>query len=474
MTAKPYAPHTPGVARQAARQKNLRLTSHTTLIVALFAWLFLSALTLFVLWAMRDRARLIRDNDNERILNSLFTSLRGYDEFGEAIEATPILSERIRGFAIYDANLSAIYQWGTSPDVYEEAGLGKERPARLGRYTIPNKSGRSVAFILNIERFLPPPPGPMLPTRQRNGQDGRRQHQMHMLPNIAGKYIYIDVTHPAYWRTQTLTAFIFSFCEIAFFILAFYIRYLYLRNRAYRERIEAQQNLVVLGTAASTLAHEIKNPLLAIRLQTGILRKIVKTAPNVFSGGVNKNAVVAGGAESGEEELSIIEEEVDRIAALIYRVNDYLREAQGNPAPVPVSNLLAEISMRLCNRNIAQGTEDAEVFIDPDRFRSVLENSIRNALESGSPEQDIGAAIQKTRLNGQRSLVIAIFDRGKGFSDIKRAFDPFYTTKSAGTGIGLSISKRFIEAAKGTIVLENRDGGGARVVITLPEYAAQS
>lgn len=456
---------------RAARQKNPRLASHTTLIVALFVWLFLSMLTLFILWSMRDRARLIRDNDNERILSTLFTSLRGYDEFGDAIEATPILSERIRGFAIYDANLSAIYQWGKSPDVYADAGLGKERPARFGRYTIPNKSGRSVAFILNIEGFLPPPPGPVAPAweRQRNGQDNRRRHQMHMFPAIAGKYIYIDVTHPAYWRTQTLTAFIFPFCEIVFFIIAFYIRRLYLRNRAYRERIEAQQNLVMLGTAASTLAHEIKNPLLAIRLQTGILRKIVKTAPNVFIGG----AYAKNGGENGEEELSIIEEEVDRIATLIYRVNDYLRETQGNPAPIPVSNLLAEISMRLCNRNIVQGTEDGEVFIDPGRFRSALENSIRNALESGGPEQDIGAVIKKTRLNGQRGVVIAIFDRGKGFSDIKRAFDPFYTTKSAGTGIGLSISKRFIEAAKGTIVLENRDGGGAQVVITLPEYAGQ-
>ncbi|MDR0374295.1 MAG: HAMP domain-containing histidine kinase [Treponema sp.] len=455
-----------------ARRKNPRLASHTTLIVSLFAWLFLSALTLFILWSMRDRARLIRDNDNERILSTLFTSLRGYDEFGEAIEATPILSERIRGFALYDASLSAVYQWGTSPDVYAEAGLAKERPNRFGRYTIPNKSGRSVTFILNTERFLPAaPPLPPLPQllreRQQGGQESRRRRQTPAFPAFAGKYIYIDITHPAYWRTQTFTAFMFPFCEIAFFIAVFYIRRLYLRNRAYRQRIEAQQNLVVLGTAASTLAHEIKNPLLAIRLQTGILRKLVKN-PAAVTGGAGRSA------ENGEAEIAIIEEEVDRIAALIYRVNDYLRETQGNPAPVLASRLLAEISMRLCKRNIMQSAEDGEVFIDPDRFRSALENSVRNALESGGPEQDIGATIQKTRLNGRRLVVISIFDRGKGFSDIKRAFDPFYTTKSAGTGIGLSISKRFIEAAKGTIALENRDGGGARVVITLPECAGQS
>ncbi|MDR1073421.1 MAG: sensor histidine kinase [Treponema sp.] len=451
MANKPCAPHAP-------QQKNPRLASRTTLIAALFAWLFLSALTLLVLWTMRDRARLIRDNDNERILNSFFASLREYDEFGEAIEANSILSERIRGFAIYDANLSAIYRWGKAPDVYTEAGLGKENPTRFGRYTIPNKSGRSVAFILNIERFLPPPPVPVHPARER--LENHHQRQTYRFPAITGKYIYIDITHPAYWRTQTLTAFIFPFCEIVFFVLMFYIRHLYLRNRGYRERIEEQQNLVVLGTAASTLAHEIKNPLLAIRLQTGILRKL--------------NASNGNTGENGEEELSIIEEEIDRISSLIYRVNDYLREAQGNSAPIHVYNLLAEISMRLCNRNIVCEAEDGEVFIDPDRFRSALENIIRNALESGCPEQEIGATMKKTRINGQQRIVIAIFDRGKGFSDIKRALDPFYTTKSAGTGIGLSISKRFIEAAKGTIVLENRDGGGAQVAITLPEYTDQS
>ncbi|MDR0556570.1 MAG: HAMP domain-containing histidine kinase [Treponema sp.] len=447
MASKPCAARCP-------REKNPLLASHMTLIAALFTWLFLSVLTLFILWSMRDRARLIRDNDNERILSSLFASLRGYEEIGESIEANSVLSERIRGFAIYDASLFAIYRWGKAPAVYTEAGLGKENPARFGRYTIPNKSGRSVTFILNIERFLPPPP-------LREGQENRRRHQSRMFPAITGKYIYIDITHPAYWRTQTITAFMFPFCEIAFFILIFYIRHLYLRNRGYRERIEAQQNLVVLGTAASTLAHEIKNPLLAIRLQTGILRKLKTSNANGNAGG------------NGEEELSIIEEEIDRISSLIYRVNDYLRESQGNPTPVQARNLLAEISMRLCNKNIVHESEDGEVFIDPDRFRSALENIVRNALESGCPEQEIGATVQKTRINGQPRVVIAIFDRGKGFSDIKRALDPFYTTKSAGTGIGLSISKRFIEAGGGTIVLENRDGGGARVVITLPEYTGQ-
>ena len=80
----------------------------------------------------------------------------------------------------------------------------------------------------------------------------------------------------------------------------------------------------------------------------------------------------------------------------------------------------------------------------------------------------MGARIRRN--NG--SLIIAIFDRGKGIApaDMPRVFDPFYTSKSTGTGIGLSIVKRFVEAVHGTVSLERREAGGAEVKIVLPEY----
>jgi two-component system sensor histidine kinase HydH len=70
------------------------------------------------------------------------------------------------------------------------------------------------------------------------------------------------------------------------------------------------------------------------------------------------------------------------------------------------------------------------------------------------------------------SINISIYDRGRGIAegDLKRVFDPFFTSKSTGTGIGLSIGKRFVEAAGGTIGIENREGGGATVFITMVEY----
>jgi two-component system sensor histidine kinase HydH len=118
--------------------------------------------------------------------------------------------------------------------------------------------------------------------------------------------------------------------------------------------------------------------------------------------------------------------------------------------------------------------QDALVLMDGERARSVMENLIRNALESGSAENAIGAGILRNMENN--SIVISIYDRGRGIAegDLKRVFDPFFTSKSAGTGIGLSISKRFVEAAGGTIGIANREGGGAAVFITLGEYKKDS
>ncbi|GHV29749.1 hypothetical protein AGMMS4952_15860 [Spirochaetia bacterium] len=456
-----------------------RTSKSLSAIAAILCWILLSALTVFIILGLRDRARLLRDNDNERLFNHLFTSLRNYDDFGSAIESSELLRERIIGFGIYGEDLTPTYQWGTVPPVFDEAMLKNHRDVKNGRYTIADRRGNRIKFILSAERMLPPPSTPQhrIPENNRNrqetwglnrgGMDNREINRDRVPGNFfttfaRGRYIYIDIFHTNYWRSQTLTAIAFPFCELALLALVFFVRHLYLRNREYRERIEAQQNLVVLGTAASTLAHEIKNPLLSIRLQTGILEKL--------------------SPEKGREELTIINEEVDRLSALTYRINDYLRDAAGQPAPLSIADVLSEISLRLCGRTIVEerSVTDALVFMDADRARSVFENIIRNAIESGSLENAIGAAIlrnidsgaDKAGANKVGSISITIYDRGRGIveGDLKRVFDPFFTSKSTGTGIGLSIGKRFVEAAGGTIGIENRAGGGAAVLITLPEY----
>jgi two-component system sensor histidine kinase HydH len=431
-------------------------TKVSSFIITVAAWLLFSALTVLIVWETLDRARLIRDNDNERIFSTLFASMRNYESYGEAIESSELLRSRIEGIGVYGEEQESLYRWGEAPEFFDESILAESSgKSRFGRYTIPDKKSDRIKFVLKSDRtFLPPVPPESSAGRTKAGEGfsperqtrGRREGNG---PGPGGKYFYIDIAHPAYRRTHTLLALVIPVWELVFLALAFYFRQLYLRNREYRERIESQKNLVVLGTAAGTLAHEIKNPLLSIRLQTGILEK---TLPG-----------------TGREELILINEEVDRLSALVYRVNDFLRDAAGNTVPLNPADLLEETSQRLCGRNIVteDSVKESRVSTDPARLRSVFENIIRNALEAEGPEGEIKAVI--SREGGE--IVIRIMDRGKGIEekDKSRIFDPFYTTKSTGAGIGLAICKRFLEAAGGSIVLENRENGGAVAALKIPE-----
>ncbi|MDR0473148.1 MAG: HAMP domain-containing histidine kinase [Treponema sp.] len=455
-----------------------------SLIVSLFLWLLFSVLVVFIIRGMWDRARLIRDNENEQIFNTLFTSLRNHEDFGSVIESNPALMERIFGFAVYGNDLVPVYSWGKVPPVFDEGILGNNLlQGGTGRYTIPDKKGKSVKFVLRTETLQMPnlssgggrrnqrmmvfdSESEQLAERMMNGpgseRGGRRGERMQMriierqgfpfFNTLArGRYYYFDINHPAYWRSVSFGAVLLPLCCLAILGLVFYIRHLYMRNREYRKKIEAQKNLVVLGTASSTLAHEIKTPLSSIRLQTGILEKLYA---------------------HGKEELNIINDEVDRLSSLSLRINDYIREGNGNPERINLCDLINESGARLCGRGIITGdsVNEAWVYADPERLRSVFENLIRNALESGGADEDVCVSVFKPGGN----ISAHVLDRGRGISgeDLGKVFEPFFTRKSNGTGIGLSICRRFTEAAGGSINIKNREsGGGIEVIVLLPEYS---
>jgi two-component system sensor histidine kinase HydH len=259
--------------------------------------------------------------------------------------------------------------------------------------------------------------------------------------------VYLEIREPAYWAGRRFAALLFPLVEILLAALVAFIRGLILRNTEYRRSIEEQKNLVVLGTAASTLAHEIKNPLLSIRLQTRILEK---TYPYL-----------------AQREIGIINDEVERLSALSHRVGDYLRDPAGNPRPIDITEMALEVGMRLCGRNVLKvSSTPPRILMDPERLRSVLENLVRNALEAGGPEE--GVSIEASVVDAK--ACIDVLDRGAGLDPEAsgKVFDPFFTTKSRGTGIGLSVCKRFVEAASGSISLGRRPEGGCRARVLIP------
>lgn len=97
----------------------------------------------------------------------------------------------------------------------------------------------------------------------------------------------------------------------------------------------------------------------------------------------------------------------------------------------------------------------------------VLLNLVKNAHESGSAQDEVTLAIAES----SRELRIEVADRGPGMSDtvLAQALLPFYSTKRAGTGLGLALAREITEAHGGRVLLANREGGGLRVTLTIPQ-----
>ena len=237
---------------------------------------------------------------------------------------------------------------------------------------------------------------------------------------------------------------------VTLLILHILVFKIYQNNRKYRETLAKQENLVNLGEAARTLAHEIKNPLSAISLQIAILKK---TLPKEAIGG-----------------LGVIDQESHRLTALTDKVSDFLRNPVGNPEPVEIRSLIVNLSKRFDSSItiVPDSLEKAYVTIDPYRARSIFENLLKNGVESKS---DGTAEVSVQIVRGKKRKVhIYIKDNGDGIDpkNLEKIFDPFFTTKVHGSGIGLAISRQFVRARSGDLKIYNGEQCGATVEVILP------
>ncbi|HIV99253.1 MAG TPA: sensor histidine kinase [Candidatus Ornithospirochaeta avicola] len=243
---------------------------------------------------------------------------------------------------------------------------------------------------------------------------------------------------------------IISFLAIALTI-ALYITALIIfrQNRKYKALLVRQESLVRLGEASRTLNHEIKNPLSAITIQIALLKC---TLP-----------------EDAMEDLGIIERETARLVELTEKVSDFLRSGEGKTEELELCSFISALLPLFKEEIVFESTvsDDAYVLFDRDRLRSIFENVIKNAVEASreSGIYDIRISLSE----GRKYYKVIVSDRGCGIKkeDERKLYDPFFTTKVHGSGIGLAISQRFLESAGGSISIKNREGGGALVIITL-------
>ncbi len=227
------------------------------------------------------------------------------------------------------------------------------------------------------------------------------------------------------------------------------------------EASERRRRLALVGTMAAGVAHEIKNPLASIKGAAQL---------------VQTQIAEGRGAESAEY-LKLLVGEVDRLNGVIEDFLNYARPHEPKRRTVMLSELIDEI-VRLQRTALPAGIEIATALdphlpplsADPELLKHAVINVLKNAIDA-MPEGGRLAITTRTMLSAFRAYaVIAIEDTGKGIEPaaVERMFEPFYTTKSRGTGLGLPIARRIVESHGGEISVENVAPHGARFSLYLP------
>jgi two-component system sensor histidine kinase HydH len=222
------------------------------------------------------------------------------------------------------------------------------------------------------------------------------------------------------------------------------------------ESLRAEQ-LAAVGQLAASIAHEVRNPLTSIKLLVG--------------------AALNGRYPKGlsNTDLQVIHDEVGRLERKVQSLLDFARPVESELHTQDIAGIVHQVVDLVQERLRQQGVhlhldipkKPLAAELDRDQFQGVLVNLIFNALDA----MPNGGRLDLQLTNPLPSrLQLTVADTGPGIdsSVADRLFTPFTSTKATGTGLGLSVSRRVVEAHGGQLTASNRDGGGACFTVTLP------
>lgn len=230
------------------------------------------------------------------------------------------------------------------------------------------------------------------------------------------------------------------------------------------DALRAEQ-LAWAGQMAAGIAHEVRNPLMAIKLLVQAL------------------ADGRTGDRLRARDVQVLEDEIVRLEQIVGSFLDFARPPRPDKKPVEVGPLVEQVAVRVRGRAALQGvavavdvTRPVVADADANQLQQVLYNLLFNALDALPTGGAVWVRVRVTPLgpDGPQSLEIAVEDDGPGLAaEVRdRAFEPFVSTKDTGLGLGLSICRRIVEGHGGEIAAGDRPGGGAAFVVRLPLAAA--
>ena len=221
-----------------------------------------------------------------------------------------------------------------------------------------------------------------------------------------------------------------------------------------RQTLEHKSRLAQLGQMAAMVAHEIRNPLSIIKGTSEVLRKKYQ--------------------HEHDEMFDFIPDEINRLNRL---VSDFLQFARQKEIPLTKGDIIASVE-KICSQigdkriKVEPNCLSVSVMLNEDALRQILYNIIENAAQATPPLEDGGLILVKLACKAQkpRGVIIEIIDNGKGMDQetVSKIFEPFFSTRATGSGLGMAITKQLVEQMNGTIEVTSEPDCGTTVRIFFP------
>lgn len=237
------------------------------------------------------------------------------------------------------------------------------------------------------------------------------------------------------------------------------------RHEAAQQALRRRDRLTAMGELASTVAHEVRNPLNAIGMAARRLTREFTTPSGPSSDPAD--------AAELKDLLGVVEGETRRIDAIVQQFLEFARPPTLVRRTVDLERFAEGLvdahrslaAARLVTLDlVAAGAGEASV--DASQLRQAVDNLVRNAIEA-TPD---GGVVRVRASRAGRDHIIEVEDSGPGIAtdDLPRIFDLYFTTKAGGTGVGLAVTHQVVTAHGGTIEVESRPGEGTRMTVRLP------
>ncbi len=227
------------------------------------------------------------------------------------------------------------------------------------------------------------------------------------------------------------------------------------------------EKLSALTLLAAGVAHELGNPLNSLNIHLQLIERELADLPPAT-------------AQRARDDLQVARDEIDRLDGIIQQFLRAIRPTKPDLQRSNINEILAA-SLGLLEREITDrdilverefATDLPRLMLDPGQLKQAFYNLIKNALQAMRP----GGILRLRTTATDSSVVVEFIDSGRGISaaEIGRIFEPYYTTKEQGSGLGLMIVQRIVREHGGTMEIESDEGHGTTVRVRLPLQVRRS